>query len=121
MDPAELKLPEGEVGKKELTMAESLVETMSDKWEPEKYKDDYREALLQLIQEKIKSGGKELPARKQPQSATNVVDLLSVLQASLEQTGNKAKKTASTSVPSTAHAKTTRKKPAARPAHKKAA
>ena len=33
---------------------------MSSKWNPEKYKDDYREALMEVIEEKVESGGKEI-------------------------------------------------------------
>jgi DNA end-binding protein Ku len=76
-----------------MSMALTLVDGMTDKWEPKKYQDEYRQALLQVIQEKIAAGGKELPAvpttRPKP---TKVVDLVSVLQQSLNQT--KAAKTA---------------------------
>ncbi|HYE31358.1 MAG TPA: Ku protein [Methylomirabilota bacterium] len=83
-DPKTLELPKMEVGKKELEMAQSLVDTMSDKWEPEKYKDEYHEALMELIQKKIAAGGKELPKTKtETAKPTNVVDLVSVLQESL--------------------------------------
>jgi len=67
-------------------MAESLIEGMSDKWDPEKYKDEYREAVMKVIEEKIEAGGKELPAQKaQSKKATNVVDLVAVLQESLKR------------------------------------
>ena len=60
-DPGELNLPPTKgIGQKELTMAESLIESMSGDWEPEKYKDEYREALMRVIEEKIKSGGMRL-------------------------------------------------------------
>ncbi len=87
-DTKELNLPKKvEAGKKELAMAESLIEGMSGDWEPEKYKDEYREGLMKVIQEKIKSGGKELPeSRPKSAKATNVVDLVSILQQSLDQT-----------------------------------
>src|SRR6476659_5611140 len=45
-------------GKRENEMAKALVESMSAKWDPEKYKDDYREALLEVIEKKVESGGK---------------------------------------------------------------
>ncbi len=86
--PTELTLPTSDVGKKELTMAESLIKGMTDKWEPEKYKDEYREALMKVIQEKISAGGKELPETKtKAKKKSNVVDLVSILQQSLDQTG----------------------------------
>ncbi len=44
-DTSKLHIPKKvEVGKREMTMAKSLIDSMSSKWNPEKYKDDYREA-----------------------------------------------------------------------------
>src|SRR5262249_6339008 len=86
----------GEVGSKELQLAAELVDRLSGDWKPEKYTDDYREALLDLIQKKIESGGR-MPAgaptaKKQ---ATKVIDLVSVLQESIDKahkaTGQRAK------------------------------
>src|SRR5438067_1135218 len=84
-----------EVGKREMTMAKSLIDSMSSKWNPEKYKDDYREALMEVIEEKVEAGGKEIEEkpRKAPKP-TKVIDLVSVLQKSLEETGAKRKTTA---------------------------
>jgi len=83
-----------EVGKREMTMAKSLIDSMSSKWNPEKYKDDYREALMEVIEEKVEAGGKEIEEkpRKAPK-LTKVIDLVSVLQKSLEETGAKKKAT----------------------------
>jgi len=95
-DPEKLHLPKKmEVGKREMTMAKSLIDGMTSKWEPEKYKDDYREALMDVIEEKVEAGGKEIEEkpRKAPKP-TKVIDLVSVLQKSLEQTGGKKKATA---------------------------
>jgi DNA end-binding protein Ku len=65
-------------------MAKDLIEKMSDKWDPAKYTDDYRHALLEIIHAKVESGGKTPAARGTPKKPTNVVDLVSVLQQSLE-------------------------------------
>jgi DNA end-binding protein Ku len=95
-DPAKLHVPKkAEVGKRELHMAKSLIDSMSSKWNPEKYKDDYREALMEVIEEKVEAGGKEIEQkpRKAPKP-TKMIDLVSVLQKSLEQTGTKKKETA---------------------------
>jgi DNA end-binding protein Ku len=84
-DPNELNLPSSEPGKKELTMAEQLINSMAEKWEPTKWKDEYREALVKLIEEKVAAGGKEVAAPHAPKrKATNVVDLVAVLQQSLD-------------------------------------
>ena len=92
-DTSKLNIPKKvEVGKREMTMAKSLIDSMSSKWSPEKYKDDYREALMEVIEEKVEAGGKELEEkpRKAPKP-TKVIDLVSVLQKSLEETGAKKK------------------------------
>ncbi|PYJ78477.1 MAG: Ku protein [Verrucomicrobia bacterium] len=95
-DTEKLHVPKKvEVGKREMNMAKSLIDSMSSKWEPEKYRDDYREALMEVIEEKVGAGGKEIEEkpRKAPKP-TKVIDLVSVLQKSLEQTGAKKKTTA---------------------------
>jgi len=96
-DPEELKLPPAkEVGQKELTMAETLIDNMSGPWNPSEYKDEYREALMEVIDEKTRAGGKKAPGRKTaPAASTKVVDLVSVLKQSLEQAqSHKSKKPA---------------------------
>jgi DNA end-binding protein Ku len=90
-DPSKLHVPKKvEVGKREINMAKSLIDSMSSKWDPEKYKDDYREALMEVIEEKVEAGGKEIEEKpKKAPKPTKVIDLVSVLQKSLEQTGKK--------------------------------
>src|SRR4029453_10270222 len=64
-DPEKLHLPKKtEVGKREISMAKSLIDSMSSKWNPEKYKDDYREALMEVIEEKVEAGGKEIEEKQ---------------------------------------------------------
>ena len=95
-DTSKLHLPKKvEVGKREMNMATALIDGMSSKWNPEKYKDDYREALMEVIEEKVEAGGKEIEEKptKTPKP-TKVIDLVKVLQQSLEQTGNSKKKAA---------------------------
>jgi DNA end-binding protein Ku len=84
----ELKIPATpHIGAKELEMAKDLIAKMSGKWNPEQYQDEYRHALLEVINKKVESGDKELPARGTAKKPTNVVDLVSVLQESLEHAG----------------------------------
>ena len=94
-DPDKLHVPKKtEVGKREMNMAKSLIDSMSSKWNPEKYKDDYREALMEVIEEKVEAGGKEIEEKpKKAPKPTKVIDLVSVLQKSLDQTGAKKKAT----------------------------
>lgn len=93
IDAGTLHIPKKtEVGKRELNMATALIDSMSAKWDPEKYKDDYREALMHVIEEKVEAGGKEIEERpKKAPKPTKVIDLVKVLQQSLEQTGSKKK------------------------------
>lgn len=95
LEPEGLDLPhEEKLGKKEMDMAKSLVETMSGKWDPDEFQDEFRERLEEMIEEKVKSGGKEVPTtRAKARPATNVVDLVAVLQKSLAETKKKTTKT----------------------------
>jgi DNA end-binding protein Ku len=96
-DAEKLNVPKSlEPGKREVDMAKALVGSMTSKWDPKKYKDDYRDALLEVIEEKVESGGKEIeekPKEKKPSS--KVIDLVAVLQESLAQSQEGRKKRAS--------------------------
>ncbi|HWQ91624.1 MAG TPA: Ku protein [Clostridia bacterium] len=86
-DPKELQPPEAPVGRKELDMAISLVKTMEEEWQPEKYHDEYRESLMKLIDEKVRSGGKTLAAPKHAKERPDkVIDLVTLLQESIGRT-----------------------------------
>src|SRR5256884_3065687 len=95
-DTSKLHVPKKvEVGKREMTMAKALIDSMSSKWNPEKYHDDYREALMEVIEEKVEAGGKEIEEKpKKAPKPTKVIDLVSVLQRSLEETGERKKTSA---------------------------
>lgn len=109
VDVDEFKMPSTtSVGKKELDMAKALISSMSGEWEPERYKDEYREALEKLIEEKIEHPDAATPKVTRKPRATNVIDLVDVLQKSLAQSGA-SKKSAR---PAKAHKKAPRKKAA---------
>jgi DNA end-binding protein Ku len=94
VSPAAIKVPaEKKPGARETGMAKTLVNQMTEDWNPHRYTDDYRSALMKLIDRKVKSGGKELPTGGTvPKRATNVIDLAAVLQQSLrDATGPKTK------------------------------
>ena len=81
----ELELPaeKASIKDKELKLAEQLVDSMTDKFNPKKYKDTYRENLEELIEKKLK--GKPVrvkTAKRKP--TTNVVDITALLQKSLK-------------------------------------
>lgn len=77
-------LPENiAVNDKELNMAKLLIDQLSTPFDPEKYTDDYRERLLELINHKV-AGEEYKIAPAKPEA--NVVDLMAALQASIEAT-----------------------------------
>jgi DNA end-binding protein Ku len=71
LSPAELKNgPVSAITDKELKMAQTLIESMSVDWEPEKYRDEYRTALMEMIEQKAQH--KEVPGKPAPaMRATN--------------------------------------------------
>ncbi|TMC02537.1 MAG: hypothetical protein E6J30_11390 [Chloroflexi bacterium] len=88
---AGLKGLEGDVkiNPKELEMAKALIESLADRFEPQRYKDEYREAVMRVVQAKI--DGEVIEAPPAPQTA-KVMDLMEALRASVEA----AKKSRST-------------------------
>lgn len=89
VDVGTLKIPAAKPpGRRELEMAETLVDQMTDTWNPARYTDDYASALMKLIKRKMESGGKTLPEKpERHRAASNVVDLAAILQQSLDETG----------------------------------
>src|SRR5437762_13622900 len=84
LTPEELSRPTTTLNDKELKMAQALIDSMSSVWEPEKYSDEYRNAVMELIEQKAKN--KQLPAAPAPAPrTTNVVDLVKVLQESINR------------------------------------
>ncbi|WP_394579409.1 Ku protein [Cytobacillus firmus] len=75
---------EDKVTDKEIDTAIMLIEQLTTEFKPEKYNDDYRTALLELIE--AKRTGKDIvtPVEKEP--AANVTDLMAALQASIDKT-----------------------------------
>jgi len=76
--------PTGGISEKELKMAQTLIESMSVPWEPDKYRDEYRTAVMEMIEQKAKK--REIAEKPAPAPrTTNVVDLVKVLQESLNR------------------------------------
>jgi DNA end-binding protein Ku len=82
--PKELDLPEEafEFKPAEIRMAEQLIEAMTESFDPTKYKDEYREALLKVIEAKIE--GVEIAQPEPAAESTNLVDLMKLLEASVK-------------------------------------
>jgi len=67
--------------KRELTVALQLIESLSAKFDPNKYRDEYYEQVMQLIERK--AAGQEVIAQPAAADTGKVVDLMSALEASL--------------------------------------
>jgi DNA end-binding protein Ku len=105
----------------ELKVAKLLIDTMSvDAFEPEKFHDDYKEAVMSMIDARVAGEEVATPETKRP-AATNVVNLMDVLQRSLEQ--SKRGGSAASGPKAVASAKPSAKKSAsaAKPKRKKSA
>ncbi|WP_413377128.1 Ku protein [Alkalihalobacillus sp. 1P02AB] len=91
---------EQNIVKKELDAALLLVEQLTTTFDPDKYHDEYRTALMELIEEK-KTGKKTVTHTDKKQTKSNVTDIMSALQASIDKTKKKkpaAKKKTTTKV-----------------------
>lgn len=91
---SKLDIPEGSVksykiSEKELTLAQQLVESMSAKWEPHRYHDEYRDALMKWIEKKSKHTGSRTslkPAMKDKKVGSGkVIDMMGLLKKSMQQ------------------------------------
>jgi len=93
-DPSDLRLPDDDLGRlkisdAELDMAQRLVDELSGPWDPDKYKDEYRDELLEFIEKKAQAG-KTVPAPPGPAKARPLAaptDIMSLLKKSLAKGG----------------------------------
>ena len=92
VDIDEYKLPAAQpsgakISKAEFEMAEKLIESMASSWNPEDYKDEFRDRLRKVIEQRVKSEGVTAAHQDRvelPEDATtNVVDFMSLLRKSL--------------------------------------
>ncbi|WP_030659450.1 Ku protein [Streptomyces rimosus] len=89
--PGRTKIPD-----RELKTAVQLIEALGTAWRPEDYHDTYQEQVRRLIEAKRK--GETVEKAQEPPESTNVVDLMSALQASVDSArgGKKGKKSGPT-------------------------
>ena len=88
--PDEIRSTEGlkgledevKINPKELEMAKALIESLADSFEPDRYQDNYKEALMQVVEAKV--AGQETVAAPEPEAAPRVMDLMEALKASVE-------------------------------------
>jgi DNA end-binding protein Ku len=83
VDPPERVIPQERpsVAKRELEMALNLIEAFQGKWQPNKYKDRYTGALIELVEAKAK--GREVHRVAEPEEQPP--DLMEALRLSIEQ------------------------------------
>jgi DNA end-binding protein Ku len=108
----------------ELTMAESLIDSMAGDFDPSQYHDDYREALQQVVDAKVE--GREIvePQEEKIAPGGGVVDLMAALRESVaaakRSRGEDPGEAAKADAPAKAAAKAPAKKAAAKAPAKKA-
>lgn len=94
IDASDFKAPSVKAASKaEMQMAKQLISSMTAEWNPDEYSDDYRDALEKMIEDKIEHGEEAPEAPVKKKKPTNVVDLVSVLQQSIQQNKGESKKT----------------------------
>ena len=79
---------EAEASERELTMAQQLIDSLSSDFEPEKYHDEYRERVLDLIERK--AAGEEIAIQPQAEEPAAAPDLMAALEASLAAVGEES-------------------------------
>ena len=92
---SEVPIGDAEVKDQELKLAKQLIEQIaSDEFEPEKYRDEVRDRVLELIQKKVEGEDITVSAAEEPQ--TQIIDLMEALKASLDagESGRKPAKRA---------------------------
>lgn len=77
-----------EVNPRELTVAKQLIASLATDFEPGKYKDTYRERVIELIEKKAE--GKEIAVQPEAREPAKVVSLMAALEASLKEAQRKA-------------------------------
>jgi DNA end-binding protein Ku len=96
VDVSEYELPAGSarawhVTPREMDMAEMLMESMTEEWKPANYRDEFRERLSEVIKLRIKQKQtthiEDEKEDEEAETATNVVDFMSLLKKSLEKKG----------------------------------
>jgi DNA end-binding protein Ku len=102
----------------ELEMAKQLIESLSGEWNPEEYSDEYREALLQIVEAKLNGQEIEVVA---PEPTAKVVDLMEALKASVAAAKEQGDEPAPSRKPAAKKPAAKKKSSAKKPAAKKPA
>jgi DNA end-binding protein Ku len=93
----EFGAPDVELKDAEVKVAHQLIEALADKWDPEKYHDEFQDNLKKLIAAKLEGG--EVAEVEKPKKLAPVVDLMAALKASLADMEGKKKPVATAEEP----------------------
>jgi len=110
----------GNVSAAEMKMAQQLVEDMSGKWDPDDFKDEFKHAVMKIVDKKVKAGDTETviePEEEAPSEGAEVIDLTELLNRSLK--GGKGLRASAKSAPERSGASA--KKPSRKSPTKKSA
>lgn len=80
---------EAEINKKEIDMAERLVEELAGDWKPEEFGDRYAEALQRIIEDKVAGRAHKVKKSSRAEPTGAVVDLVELLQRSIKGAGSR--------------------------------
>ncbi|HXL14507.1 MAG TPA: Ku protein [Methylomirabilota bacterium] len=87
------------VSQSEIKMAQQLIEGMRGKWDPEKFKDEYRDDVMALVRRKVKAGQTHTIVEPEPtetrrRARPEVMDLMPLLKRSLDERGGQGRRPA---------------------------
>lgn len=92
--PEEFSFPHKEhakINQKEIDMAKQLIKSMSAKWKPEKYVDDYQAAIHHWIEETVNKAPHKI-SKQRKRTPSNVVNFVDLLKKSLAEKNKQTKK-----------------------------
>lgn len=84
------------LSERELKMAGELVKDMSSDWDPDEFKDSFKDEIMRLVEQKVEAGQTEEVTKREPvqehegRSSAKIVDLTELLQRSLRKGGKAA-------------------------------
>jgi DNA end-binding protein Ku len=106
-DAGELAMPSAEqmeqVEKREVEMAIMLINSLSATFDPERYRDEYRDAVLEVVEAKVND--QPIRVHETEETAGSVTDLMAVLKASVEAAASKKDGAAENATKTESHAK----------------
>jgi DNA end-binding protein Ku len=91
--------PVGNANERELSIAKKLVDSLTDEWDPSRYKNTYRQRVEELVEQK--RAGHAVVHGTEDRPKSNVIDLMSALQASIDRSSKRPSRSAAKATAST--------------------